>query len=99
VQLEIAGDRSNIETIAIGGAIRAVARLRSVYGPRRWRKPKGVASIRLRNESLPSAELHWYEAHGLWKERKEAEMLFGLRTMNQRETAALQLAVCMENPD
>jgi len=28
---------------------------------------KGVAKIRLANEKIRTAELHWYEAHGIGK--------------------------------
>jgi hypothetical protein len=33
----------------------------------RWRKMKGVARIRLKDGRIRLAELHWYEAHGIWK--------------------------------
>jgi hypothetical protein len=39
-------------------------RLRKQYGAGRWRKLKGIASIRLQNGKVRKAELHWYEAHG-----------------------------------
>ncbi len=54
-----------METIAVGSAIREIKRLRRRYGPGRWRKLKGFASVRLRDRSIRLAELHWYEAHGL----------------------------------
>jgi hypothetical protein len=62
---EIVGEIAQIETIAIGTAIRELARLRRVYGRGRWRKRKGVALIRLRSGTVRKAELHWYEAHGI----------------------------------
>jgi hypothetical protein len=64
---EIISEITEIEPIAIGGAIRDRARLRKQYGPGRWRKLKGVAMIRLRNDRIRKAELHWYEAHGIGK--------------------------------
>ena len=64
---EIIGEITNVETIASGGAIREVHRLRKQYGPGRWRKLKGVALIRLSNDRIRRAELHWYEAHGVGK--------------------------------
>ena len=64
---EIIGEITDVETIAVGSAIRGVARLRRVYGPGRWRKLKGVATVRLRSGRLRLAELHWYEAHGIGK--------------------------------
>jgi len=62
---EILGAITDIETIAVGPAIREVPRLRKQYGPGRWRKLKGVALIRLPSGRVRSAELHWYEAHGI----------------------------------
>ena len=34
-------------------------------GAGRWRKLKGVATIRLANDRIRVADLHWYEAHGI----------------------------------
>ena len=62
---EIVGEITQIETIAVGGSIRDLARLRRLYGRGRWRKLKGVALVRLRTGRTRSAELHWYEAHGI----------------------------------
>ncbi|TAJ93924.1 MAG: hypothetical protein EPO31_07020 [Gammaproteobacteria bacterium] len=62
---EVIGNIKNIETIAIGGRIRDIMRLRRPYGPGRWRKLKGIASVRLEGSSVRLAELHWYEAHGI----------------------------------
>jgi hypothetical protein len=62
---EVISDITNIETIAVGTAIRDLVRLRKRYGPGRWRKVKGVAIIRLRTGRMRRAELHWYEAHGI----------------------------------
>ena len=52
-------------TIAIGRGIRELPRLLKVYGPGRWRKMKGVATIQLADGTIREAELHWYEAHGV----------------------------------
>jgi hypothetical protein len=60
---------NEIETIAIGGRIRDIMRLRKQYGPGRWRKLKGVANIRLENGKIRRAEVHWYEAHGIGKKK------------------------------
>ncbi len=58
---------SRIEVMAVGTAIRDLGRLRRVYGTGRWRKIKGVAVVRLWNGRIRTAELHWYEAHGIGK--------------------------------
>jgi hypothetical protein len=60
---------TEIEPIAIGGRIRELARLRKQFGGRRWRKLKGIATVRLRNDRIRNVELHWYEAHGIGRKR------------------------------
>jgi hypothetical protein len=65
VHFEVIGDIEQIETIAVGGKIREIIRLRRQYGHGRWRKLKGVASVRLAGGQIRTAELHWYEAHGV----------------------------------
>ncbi|HXV59987.1 MAG TPA: hypothetical protein VEK15_04780 [Vicinamibacteria bacterium] len=65
----IVGRVTEVEIIAVGGRIRDIMRLRRQFGPGRWRKLKGVATIRLASGVLRKAELHWYEAHGLGKKK------------------------------
>jgi hypothetical protein len=65
MNFEIIAEITEIETIAIGSKIRDITRLRKVYGKGRWRKLKGVATVRLRSGRVRLAELHWYEAHGI----------------------------------
>jgi hypothetical protein len=67
MHFEILGDITDIEPIAMGSAIREVARLRRQYSRGRWRKLKCIARIRLANGRIRRAELHWYEAHGIGK--------------------------------
>ena len=67
--VEIIGAIDNIEMIAVGNAIRDLARLRQQYGPGRWRKLKGTALVRLADGSLRRAEVHWYEAHGIGRKK------------------------------
>jgi hypothetical protein len=67
MNFEIISDITQIEPITVGTAIRDLARLRQVYGVGRWRKLKGIATIRLANGRIRVAELHWYEAHGIGK--------------------------------
>ncbi len=64
---EIISEITDIETIAVGSAIRDIARLRKQYGQGRWRKLKGIAMIRLASGRVRRAEIHWYEAHGIGK--------------------------------
>lgn len=65
MDFELVGRISDIETIAAGRAIRVLRYLRRAYGRGRWRKMKGVATVRLPNGALRRVELHWYEAHGI----------------------------------
>ena len=65
MDFEILGEITEITKIAVGPAIRDIAKLRKKYGRGRWRKLKGVATVRLRNGRIRLAELHWYEAHGI----------------------------------
>ena len=62
---EILGEIKEIETIAQGGSIRELKSLQRRYGVGRWRKLKGIALVRLEDGTIASAELHWYEAHGV----------------------------------
>ncbi len=65
MDFELIGELSEIETIAVNLSIREVDSLKSSYGGRRWRKLKGIGLVRLVNENIRLAELHWYEAHGV----------------------------------
>lgn len=66
---EIISEIEDIEIIAVGGNIRDVMRLQKQYGSGRWRKLKGIASIRLQNNRISKVELHWYEAHGIGRKK------------------------------
>ena len=65
MDFEIVSEISGIETFASGTAVRDRARLRKIYGRGRWRKRKGVATVRLRSRVVRVAEIHWYEATGI----------------------------------
>jgi hypothetical protein len=67
VDFDVIGDITDIEIIAVTGSIRDLARLRKAYGKGRWRKLKGIARIRLSTGKVRTAELYWYEAHGIGK--------------------------------
>jgi len=72
VDFELISPISYIETIAVGNAIREIARLRKAYGTGRWRKLKGAATVRFVDGSIAIAQVHWYEAHGIG--RKEVKI-------------------------
>ena len=77
MELETVGDITDIEVIAVGNSIREIARLRRLYGRGRWRKLKGLALARLPDNTLASAEVHWYEAHGVGKKEVKIKRLIG----------------------
>lgn len=64
---KIVGKISNIEIIAVRHSIRVLSFLEKTYGRGRWRKLKGEATVQMEDGSLRSAEVHWYEAHGIGK--------------------------------
>ncbi len=63
MHFEIIGKIEDVETIAVGGRIRDIMRLQKQYGSGRWRKLKGTA------------ELHWYEAHGIGRKKMKIKRL------------------------
>lgn len=80
MDVEILGEISHIQVIAVGRAIRELDRLRRTYGPGRWRKQKGIAIVRLPDGSVWRAEVHWYEAHGIGrKDFKVKQLLSNMR--------------------
>ncbi len=64
---EIVSEIANIKTIAEGGSLRVRQLLIKKYGKGRWRKKKGIATVKLKDGSLHLAEIHWHEAHGIGK--------------------------------
>jgi len=76
MDFQIIGEITNSETIATGKSIHDLARLRKRYGKGRWRKRKGLATVRLDDGTIHTAEVHWYEAHGIGK--KEFKIKFPL---------------------
>ena len=75
MSLEIIGEINNIEAIAAGSSIREIARLRRVYGLGRWRKLKGIATVRLSDGTICKAEVHWYEAHGIGRREEKIKRI------------------------
>jgi hypothetical protein len=70
---EIISEIEDVEIIAIGKSIRDISRLRRQYGPGRWRKLKGIATVRLIDGRIKKAEVHWYEAHGVGKRKMKVK--------------------------
>ena len=61
----VVGEIEQVETIAAGPGVKVRAFLRKTYGRGRWRKRKGIGTVRLPNGNLRRVELHWYEAQGI----------------------------------
>ena len=74
MQFDVVGEIENIETIAAGPTVKVRAFLRRAYGRGRWRKRKGIATVRLPNGNLRRVELHWYEAHGIGRRDLKIKM-------------------------
>lgn len=74
---EICGELADVETFAVGKAIRELLRLRKLYGNGRWRKRKGFAHVKLPNGKIRKAELHWYEASGIGKKEFKIKRFVG----------------------
>jgi hypothetical protein len=72
MHFKLLGRLTEVETIASGSSIRELSRLRKIYGPGRWRKRKGTARVQFSDGTICTAEVHWYEAHGIG--RKEFKL-------------------------
>jgi len=60
---------TDIEKIAVTGSIRELPSLEKRFGRGRWRKLKGIATVRLSDGTIRRAEIHWYEATGIGRKR------------------------------
>ena len=69
MHFEIVGEITDIETICVGSGIRILPLLRRQYGAGHWRKLKGSAKVRLEDGTVRSAEVHWFEAHGIGRRK------------------------------
>ena len=65
MEFEILGEIRDIETIATGRGVNIRRYLERSYGKGRWRKMKGIVSVRLEDGTIWEAEIHWFEAHGI----------------------------------
>lgn len=76
MEFKIIGQISEIETIAKGREIRSLVRLRKFYATGKWKKKKGIATVRLMDGTIRRAEVHWYEAHGIGKKEIKIKLPF-----------------------
>ena len=75
---DLLSEIDSVEVISRNRSIREVRHLNHRYGAGKWRKLKGIATIRYKhNQRVVIAEIHWYEAHGIgavkWKVKREVE--------------------------
>ncbi len=64
-EFEILSKMRNTETIAVGQGVYIRNYLKRTYGKGRWRKMKGIATVKLADGTICEAEVHWFEAHGI----------------------------------
>ena len=65
MEFEVIGSIDDVDVIARGVGVKIRTYLRKAYGRGRWRKLKGIATVRLPNGAQHKVELHCYEAHGI----------------------------------
>ena len=65
MQFEILGEIRDAETIATGRGVYIRRYLERTYGKGRWRKMRGMSTVRLADGTICEAEIHWFEAHGM----------------------------------
>lgn len=76
MDFEIVSEIADVETFAAGLGVRDRKRLWKMYGRGRWLKRKGVAQVRLMSGKIRSAEIHWYEAHGIGRREFKLKLPF-----------------------
>ena len=64
---KILSEIKNIEVIAKGSSVKIRKKLEKLYGRGNWKKMKGIAKVRLSDNSVKLTEIHWFEAHGIGK--------------------------------
>lgn len=65
MQFIIVGEIRNAKRLAAGTSVHIRKHLIERFGPSRWRKMTGEATIRFDDGTIARAELHWFEAHGV----------------------------------
>ena len=54
----------------LGAASAILCAPKNNYASGRWRKLKSIATVKLENGNIHTAEVHWYEAHGIGKRKR-----------------------------
>ena len=66
-RFELLSEIRAAETIASGRGVIIRDWLKQTFGGSNWRKMKGIALVRDRNNNVYEAEIHWFECHGVGK--------------------------------
>lgn len=66
---------TQVEKIAEGSGVHERAKLNREFGKGHWRKLKGVARVLLGDGTIQTAEIHYYEAHGIGKRKLKIKRL------------------------
>jgi len=74
---EILGKIQDKVIIAKGHSVKIRNKLNKLYGNGNWRKMKGIARVRLTDNSVKLAEIHWFEAHGIGKKHIKVKYYIG----------------------
>ena len=91
MHFEIIGEITDIQTITSGSGIRILPLLRKRYAQGRWRKLKGVVNVRLFDRTIRFAEVHWFEAHGIGKEKCESSVSW---TKDYDKASKVKATIC-----
>jgi hypothetical protein len=75
MHFEIVGTIEHTETITRGKGIRELKRLVRAHGPGKWRKRKGIATVKFKDGPICEAELHRYEATGVGRREFKVKRL------------------------
>lgn len=76
MDFEIASEITAVETIASGKGVRDRNRLSQALRWHSLAEVKGIAQIRLSSGRIRTAEIHWYEAHGVGKREFKLKLPF-----------------------
>jgi len=77
IAFEILSEIEAIETIAAGRGVYIRRYLERAYGKGRWRKMKGMATVRLADGTICQAEIHWFEAHSIGRKDFKIKKVIG----------------------
>lgn len=95
---EIIGEISDVETIAEGMGIREIARLRKKFGSGRWRKLKGIATIRLATDGYAGAKSIGLSFTAKVKRKSNVNAIW-IKNMKTQQSSTRRFAICIDNSE